>query len=107
MGNEHSELSHGDTLTEVDNISSYTNIESFNLAHCFSNIHSTEKHLIKDISLNLATCLLENFRSLVYVFSYLNSAEGINQDKVEKLRATSELTMWLSEMNRKCTQLRA
>jgi hypothetical protein len=37
----------------------------------------------------------------------LNSAEGINQPKVEKLRATSELTMWLSEMNRKCTQLRS
>jgi hypothetical protein len=82
MGNEQSDFLHGDTLTDIDNISNYTNIESFKLEYCYKNIHNTEKQLIKDINLNLTTCLLENFRSLVYVFSYLNNAEGINQAKV-------------------------
>lgn len=95
MGNEESHN------LGCENLENSSKLDYFSLSRCYKKINPCERELIKEISINLTTLLLENFRSLVFLFSYLNNPQFLKQSLVKKLRQTSNLAIWLSEMNRK------
>lgn len=82
-------------------IESSSKLGQYDLSECFEKINPCEKELIKEIMTNLTTLLLENFRSLTFLFSYLNNPQFIDQISVKELRQSSGLAIWLSELNRK------
>lgn len=73
----------------------------WDLSSCYGKINSCEKEMIKEISINLTTFVLENFRSLIFLFSFINDPKFLDQCYVKELRQSSKLAIWLSELNRK------
>lgn len=95
MGNNESQNL---SSSQLDNSSK---VDFIDLKQCYENINPCERELIKEISINLITFLLENFRSLIFLFSHINNPHFLNQGEIKELRQSSKFAIWLSELNRK------
>jgi hypothetical protein len=107
MGNENNGETKQDAESHILLTESYTELLcNLDKTECYKKIDKKERDIIREIFITFSSCLLENFRSLIFIFSFINNSSTVDPELLEELKYSSELVLWLKEYKRKIQNFR-